>query len=828
MKKKLSMAEEQQFCGTTKTSNFDPAFTNPISSRSVAGREGRHRKMKKRKKEPGRATSEQNEDASDAAAATASPGHSSADGTSSTHDPLLQDLQELTSRTDSPSRSPVPSTSYQERQATLTTPLKDEADGSAMYPISQRPLRQHDKEQRVGVACILCLAASALATASAVALAVLRTQSKDFTESCSSFDCQMAARYMRSLTDTSIEPCKDFYSHVCRKWDSGAEGLNFLDMAVQDLETSLNWTLLSIGTGREQYYGAAELVRFYTSCHSYLIRAFKHGVEAAAAVALELLARDSSLLRLQDTQALFAQVIGLSLMRGLYTVLEASLVRHRDNVSIYLSRGQTLAEKLGERNETRLLNNYLRPLFNATRALLENAGSLYEEDTIAAIESFEKEMKPLRKRHAIEMLEEANFSLFNSTEDVIGSAGWLKVLNAAYGAKVPLTQSSFLLSDCFACVNSTMRLLATKKQQAPAYVFAHVLTEVGQFFYMKDDRGVTGASNAPSTCLKASYQVMPLTAWSNLYSNFSHSAAAADLRTEDLFERITYLASYAIANENETIANKNMISRAQSFLTVSRAQMFLYNATLSQATRKAGSLFDEIDRAIWENFPKLFLTAKTLEASRRLQDPVSVNQMVETSFLLKGRVIYHAMQNSVVLPPAMRRMPITYPQSVPVEYDLGTTGVLIAIELYRAATQSVSIDDASWAKWYQKRFRNIQDCFDDATVTSANFSQKLVTSESAFEMYVWKHAFRVVLDALRDIYSPRGGLGFSAETRWVAAQRTFFKRFCLLSCGGGGLGSDFDRKLRCVLPVLATSEFRDVFSCKKPQKKKLNGICSNL
>ncbi|XP_065301988.1 uncharacterized protein [Dermacentor albipictus] len=685
----------------------------------------------------------------------------------------------------------------------------------------QRSARDRQSGRHAGTICLLCIAVGALTASVALALLMFWWRAQDMAEPCVDFDCQLAIRYLCSLVDSDIEPCEDFYGHVCRKWDAEEGGLSFVDAAVRDLALALNWTLLSIGAGRERYYGAADFVRFYASCHAFLARTGSHGSrEEKIKFPLELFANDSSILHLRDVAELLTRVVVLSLTRGISTAFGVSLVRHRGNVGLYLTRGRSLADKLGERNQTRMLVGYLRPLFDTIKLhFLENSTWLNLEDMVGAFEEFEfLLMQPGKRWRATQALEQLQVSALDSIVGVDSSV-WLNVLNAAAATKPPMTQHSLLLADCLECLNSTARSFAARAQYAAVYVYSHVATEIGRFIYKRNELAPKRTANAPVACLSASRDVLP-PVWSHLYSNLSYSAASADARTADIFERVLHLASKTQAASSVSIGGvEHQATTALSFPEVSTADLFLYNTTLEPVSGIPGGLFDGIDQQVWQNFPALYLAAREHEASRRLREPVTAHYAVESALLLRGHVTYQPLRRAVVVPAAMRRLPMAYPESVPVEFEMSTTGTLLATELSRIAALSQFSLQTPWTEWYRKSVNRLANCTEDIVVASMKSVENEHVENDAFELYVWSRAFHVTLGALRGYYLPKSTRGTPGSQRWLLALQTFFKRFCLLSCGAGTLGSGVGRKLRCLLPALSTMEFRYAFGCKKFRRR---------
>ncbi|KAH6923214.1 hypothetical protein HPB50_024927 [Hyalomma asiaticum] len=189
---------------------------------------------------------------------------------------------------------------------------------------------------------------------------------------------------------------------------------------------------------------------------------------------------------------------------------------------------------------------------------------------------------------------------------------------------------------------------------------------------------------------------------------------------------------------------------------------------------------------------------------------------------LSNEVVYSRLLNEVFLPASLRRPPILYSGQVPTEFDMGTVGVLMAVQIFHANEPSGSDAD----DWYDENVGAFGRCMRESKLPSIASQFDELPQNRLLELFALAYSVKVAHRAVRDYYE---GLGRDATNFYDVlkkAQRTFFRRFCLLSCGDGGRNESTGSELACLAPVLDMPEFYEAFGCPPP-----DGVtrgCANL
>lgn len=664
------------------------------------------------------------------------------------------------------------------------------------------------------VACSLAALVSLLCL---LLLAVLWAGPQPLLERCASLDCRQARAFLDTLMDASVDPCKDFFWHSCRRWVTGhfGGGTNFSGQALRDMFVALKWALLD-RAGDDGYAAdvgvAARPVRFYRACNVFPTLPYSMTLSSL----VERFRNDTSVLTMTDTAAVLRRVVQLSLMRRVSTLFGVALVDYRGNASLYLSRAKSLARKLNNVKHGPSFVEFFTEIVEVTLPLAPQIPSKDTKTTVDALLAFDDVVDSNESiAGGPTALSAPNI---DTLSQLMGGNDWIETVNALSSPSFQLTKASTVMCDGFESIKSTVEYFRQNFALGLLYIFIHILMEAGQFYYLKRftfDR----QDELERTCLGASQDALPLL-WSNLFNNLSHSNATEPSRVDAIFSRVRELSA-----QRPPIDGMDIDDQERAISALRHVQLLEHNTSLSALSNALDDL-NMSEAQLKGDFPSLYISVKTAETLRRLADPPSFVDVVTSSFLLTARVIYSKVLNAVVLPAALRRPPFIYSTRVPIEFDVASVGVLLAQAVFRAGLPSSSGGDAA-ARWFEGNVDEFISCAEESAQSVLRTTLRSLHPEDALELFSLTRAIKIAHTVMRKDYEPlRFRRGY--HEAWTVAQRTFFRRFCLLVCSSdAGSEGIVESRLRCMLPLLNMVEFTGAFECNEfPNLRKLRSCLS--
>ncbi|KAH6935326.1 hypothetical protein HPB50_005078 [Hyalomma asiaticum] len=220
-----------------------------------------------------------------------------------------------------------------------------------------------DRRKKPAVRLTLVLTVTTLLCTAVAWLLVHRTLGS-YRRKCSSASCERASRDMDMLIDYRVDPCYDFYAHVCDRWTkaamakqetaAGAAPATYLGSVAREFLKSINATLSILASAPPLSTEFHKLALFYRSCERF--------VSAPIVSLSDMLRRfqkyGDEIFDLSTFTDILGYVVKLALRRGIVSILDIRLNTFPDGVFLRILRGQTLSQKI-QVNRALPLRNYL-------------------------------------------------------------------------------------------------------------------------------------------------------------------------------------------------------------------------------------------------------------------------------------------------------------------------------------------------------------------------------------------------------------------------------------------------------------------------------------
>ncbi|XP_065302183.2 uncharacterized protein [Dermacentor albipictus] len=652
-----------------------------------------------------------------------------------------------------------------------------------------------------------CASVFVLASLASVLLlfALFMPALKKLTNRCSTADCRRATEELELLMDAEVEPCSDFYHHVCNKWL--ARHADGVDLAHATLSEGLkNAQRLLLERDREtnnNQYGlsaTSQLVAVFVPCLAFL-------TSSADTVDRDLVQTARSnvdVLMLRTVNEALQRVVQLSLLRGISTLFHVSVVRHNgENATLYLSQAVPLTEKLKETTYSATLPQYLEEILNSASQALPDAITGDVSATASRLIEFDKAVYAIEP----EGLRVKMVAVSNRLAELAGGGDFVRLVNSLLPETWKLSDNSPVFCSGLHSIEAALDSFRGQYKLGLLYIFVHVLVEIGQFYYTKQllHKKLT---DAKKTCLEASRDVMSPRLWSTAFSALTTRGSAAE-RVVDMFDRIRGLSPLL-----PLLSGMNEEQKRHALSSLSSVQLLHLNVSSHTPFNDSHSVsVDSVN--ISANFEIEYQPLKRLEASRRLAEPPYIEDVLQNRYAIRSDATYLRLLNAVVFPAALGRPPFVYSGQVPVEFDLATAGTVLARSVFQAGVPSAR----SAVAWRTENAAHFVHCAEHASHLHGPFRE--LTPSQALDLFAWTRSLQVAHWLMIDHYEALRNTTMSEYDRDLA-QRTFFRRFCLSTCNAvGNNDSGVNARLRCLLPILSMPEFFSSFSCAFPEAENL-------
>ncbi|KAH7974923.1 hypothetical protein HPB49_021452 [Dermacentor silvarum] len=521
--------------------------------------------------------------------------------------------------------------------------------------------------------------------------------------------------------------------------------------------------------------------QFYSACYHFLAAQSAPSLSAI----LEPLKEHAAILDMKDFSQLLERAIELSLGWGVHVFFKLGIAKSADRVHLVLSTAQSLRQKLDPEGDLLRVSEEVRFLLDVALAgtpfrtsvlnILKLSDALTPDD-----ESEPALMLPVTK--------------LGTLSDSLDTERWLRGINSFLLPQYRVGTQSAMMTNQFGRIESVIATVHSIGYDGRVYAYLQVLAELARFHFARQQGP---AVERATTCFFAGAEVFGHS-WARMFLEVTSAARTCE-RTYVTFRQIVRRASH-----NRAMTWMDEASRTSYLGVLRKVELLVYNKNVTASSYGEHS---------WSGgaamFPEDFMREKRHAQKRLLRNPNPLFTDLRDSLLFAGRVAYSRPLVAVVVPAAVSTEPFCYSSmQVPSEFDLSMLGTLVAIELSRV--RFVHFLEGYHGLEKRTELDSFSECIKPIADTVLTSPPNHTSQSFIREAFLWVRGATLAFETLKDIVFRAGVMGFA---EWRTAQRTFFRRFCLLACnsktGPGGLSPE----ARCLLPLANIPEFSKAFEC---------------
>ncbi|XP_075529847.1 uncharacterized protein LOC142563181 [Dermacentor variabilis] len=530
----------------------------------------------------------------------------------------------------------------------------------------------------------------------------------------------------------------------------------------------------------------------------------------------------STLLASNSSRAALALSLKISFATGLHCLVAITRrKKHQGGIAyLYLYRAPSLRQEFRAQTEDDGLYLYIRSLITLMSPTEEKAAAVGARSVIdidSVVESLDTD-----ERKETWLLPEV---LKRDTSFPEGL--WSEAFDAfSVGGLADVHVDEVLFSGYRQTGNIFRHLNDAPAQATTCYLAMLFLAQALRVDYAR--RYQSGRTRGQEyLCLDAVNRALELH-WHNLVSNLSFAGLVGDSELDVMFGLLREKVVPAWLGNATALMAKEKLS-ALSY----RAYVPSGNDA-SRGTPGYNTAYgaQEADAAVSRPFPGNFVALRMMtQRETVLARPPDAAEAEMARLWADPWPVYNEGHDTVILPSAYLNRPLMYTRSATPEVNYATVGVVMAKALSDAIGPNSRWNLTSSGSWWGTEasfsYSMLAGCLrqhsDPNVMANPMDAQPRRSPAFKSSLFSWMRAARAGMDALRDQF--RGSN--RSEEQWSRAQRVFFKRFCLLSCGSERWDAMSPLE-RCTWPLLSMPEFRDAFSCRNDTFERFDSACASL
>ncbi|KAH7966410.1 hypothetical protein HPB49_016094 [Dermacentor silvarum] len=617
---------------------------------------------------------------------------------------------------------------------------------------------------------------------------------------CETEQCHEALKLLDTSGNLTVDPCHDFYDYVCYRWTQNG---SFMGEIMENFYSLLDSIIMPGELPYPDAYGSHIFFHTYRACISFMNNSQDTTVLASV---LPRLQKHASSLHNIPQRDLIMAIATLSAVNGIDVLFGIGLELYEKNTYPALTSGRSI------RKAFEGLPNFESHLEEALAKMVTNApaknlvGDILKLDDIvnAAFEN-DSDTRLL------------NLSSITEVAREFGQADWSSLFQKHL--RVPRAEG-FLWTGQNQ-VENILRVISsnTTSETVRAYLSLQVAAEFLALYFKSRLSSVdTTELETRKTCLKTACRVASH-ACSYQISRLLGLPPIAEGDTQVLLDAVVDAFS---KNQGLVpwIDSRRWVTLIATFRNTT---VTLPHRLVRQLTDRSTPVYPNISE--WSgDFLNEHLTLMGDHKTASVTYPLPVGMELLAERQIEGAFTFSELLNSVVLSGALISAPVLYSATMPREFNFGTIGSLLAREIAHVITPASSKE--WWDERSQEGFREGTECLRQVH-SSFNGHSSGWNVATASKLFALTMAARTAMDALLSGAGGIGGApvpGFQQPQTSTDAMRTFFRRFCLLSCGHDEL--HLSARSLCMIPLMGMPEFAGAFRCPRGTVMNPNDSCA--
>ncbi|XP_075528578.1 uncharacterized protein LOC142560393 [Dermacentor variabilis] len=664
---------------------------------------------------------------------------------------------------------------------------------------------------------------------------------------CEKHACEVARLDLGQLLDDAVDPCQDLHGHVCRKWAAGSAplatgmdtfaGKNYLSASRDEFLRYLNSTLMAATGNGNASSSLLQVAQFYSYCIRFTSAA-ADGVSSSMAETVKSFRTEAeSAVEATNFVSIMKRIFTLSILHGVHTFLGAQLVVCSDGITrLRLFPGMTLGRKLGETPQSEDVQEYLSIVFEqAEKMMPAETGFNVTLDEVLNIDHAVYYPRP--SLHS--PVERRAISVLGALCHGSRTYRWIRLINThVVSSEDKLDYKSEAFSDQWDALNNILRYTYLKSSVGDllaisVYLYLHVLVDALRLDFHRR-RGFRSPERLVEVCLRTTHSAVAYarSVWDKKLLDESSSRGGAD--TAVVFPPLLKLFANAVQECTSGVCKslrKAIESIASRVHLHSSEKPHQDESTLLRTLFPLRAAVPNMTFTKLSQFPLTYAKFRSARAMAYLATPQSELDREADKAFLGESVVYVDRLGLVFVPGYLSRRPVLYSKEVPLEFSMGSWAFLVARQLYRAAVD-LSLHSGVLRHSEIVSVQNFEQCLKAFTSRLTNSSAAAyrrdhdgreatslpsttpeeATTHAWGELFLTSRGLALAHGALKDALEPYQSASNWHEY-WMDAQRTFFVRYCLMSCAASTVPGHLDPKAHCTLPLATMDEFSDAFNC---------------